>query len=82
MTALISYMPPTELKEPKAWGIYSAEPRSCQGCISLLPQPTIERALRGGAARHTNNILIPRFSTLLELFPPLFQPSKVSITPF
>ena len=35
----------------------------------------------GLAARYTNNIPIPRFSTLLEPFPPLFQPSMVSITP-
>ena len=34
------------------------------------------------AARHPNSILIPRSLTLSKPFPPSFQPSEVSITPF
>ena len=36
--------------------------------------------LGGTVARYTNNISIPRFSTILEPFPPSFQPFEVSVT--
>ena len=59
--------------------------RRCSSQPSVSAPPAASRtsgsAKCGLAARHSNSIPIPRFSTLPKQFPPSFQPLEVSITP-